>query len=83
MEKKFAAQLFTLREEMKEGIRPLFKTLREQGWAGVQLSALPAGYDPNEVAQALEENDLKAVGMHVALDRLKSDLEGVLKEVDL
>src|SRR5699024_7314116 len=83
MEKKFAAQLFTLREEMKEGIRPLFKTLREQGWAGVQLSALPAGYDPNEVAQALEENDLKAVGMHVALDSLKSDLEGVLKEVDV
>src|SRR5690625_6284104 len=83
MEQKFAAQLYTLREELKTGIRPIFKQLKEQGWAGVQISALPQGYDPNEVAQALEENDLKAVGMHIGLDRLESDLDGVLKEADL
>src|SRR5699024_10503217 len=83
MEQKFAAQLFTLREELKTGIRPIFKKLKEQGWAGVQISALPQGYDQNEVAQALKENDLKAVGMHIGLDRLESDLDGVLKEADL
>lgn len=83
MEKKFAAQLYTLREELKEGIRPLFKTLKEMGWAGVQISALPVGYDPNEVAQALKENDLAAAGMHISLDRLQTDLDGVLKEADL
>lgn len=38
MEKKFAAQLYTVREEMQAGIKPLFKTLKEMGWAGVQLS---------------------------------------------
>lgn len=83
MENKFAAQLFTVREELKEGIRPLFKKLKEQGWAGVQISALPEGYDPKEVALALEENDLQAAGMHVSLDRLELDLEAVLKEADL
>lgn len=83
MEKKFAAQLFTVREELKEGIRPLFKQLKEQGWPAVQISALPEGYDPKEVALALEENDLKAAGMHISLDRLESDLEGVLEEADL
>lgn len=83
MEHKFAAQLFTLREELKEGIRPLFKKLKEMGWHAVQISALPAGYDPEEVALALEENQLKAAGMHISLDRLQSDLEGVLKEADL
>lgn len=83
MEQKFAAQLFTLREELKEGIRPLFKQLKGMGWAGVQLSALPAGYDPNEVAQALQENNLSAAGMHISLDRLQTDLAGVLKEADL
>jgi len=83
MENKFAAQLFTVREELKEGIRPLFKKLKEQGWPAVQISALPEGYDPQEVATALEENDLKAAGMHISLDRLETDLEGVLKEVDL
>src|SRR5699024_1899063 len=83
MKKKFAAQLFTLREELKEGIRSLFKTLKEMGWEAVQISALPEGYDPNEVALALKENDLAAAGMHISLDRLKTDLDGVLKEADL
>lgn len=83
MNKKFAAQLYTLREELKEGIHPLFKTLQEMGWAGVQISALPKGHDPNEVAQALKENNLGAAGMHVSLERLETDLEGILKEADL
>lgn len=83
MERKFAAQLYTVREELKEGIRPLFKKLKDMGWAGVQLSALPKGYDPNEVALALKENELEAAGMHISLDRLQTDLAGVLKEVDL
>lgn len=83
MEHKFAAQLYTLREELKEGIRPLFKTLKDMGWAGVQISAMPQGYDPEEVSTALKENDLAAVGMHVALDRLTADLPGVLEEADL
>lgn len=83
MERKFAAQLYTLREELKEGIRPLFKTLKEMGWAGVQISALPEGYDPQEVAQALQENELSTAGMHISLDRLKNDLAGVLAEADL
>lgn len=83
MEKKLAVQLFTVREEMKEGIRPLFKTLKQQGWSGVELGAMPEGYDPEEVALALKENDLQAVGMHVPIDQLTSDLPSVLKEADL
>lgn len=83
MNHKFAAQLYTVREELKTGIRPIFKTLKEMGWAGVQISALPKDYDKNEVALALKENDLQAAGMHVSFDRLKNDLAGVLKEVDL
>lgn len=83
MEQKFVAQLYTVRNELKEGIRPLFKTLKQMGWAGVQISGLPAGYDPNEVALALKENDLAAAGMHISLERLETDLEGVLKEADL
>ncbi len=83
MEHKFAAQLYTLREEIKEGIHPLFKTLKEMGWAGVQISALPEGYDKQEVASALKENNIQAAGMHISLDRLTNDLEGVVNEADL
>ena len=83
MNHKFAAQLYTVREELKGGIRPLFKTLKEMGWAGVQISALPKDYDKNEVALALKENDLRAAGMHVSYARLTNDLLGVLQEADL
>jgi sugar phosphate isomerase/epimerase len=80
---KFAAQLYTLREELKRGIAPVFKELRTMGWAGVQISSLPSGYDPEEVAAALKENELGTAGMHIPLNRLEEDLEGVLKEADL
>ena len=80
---KFAAQLFTLREELKKGIPPVFKELKEMGWSGVQLSSLPDGYDREEVAQALKENELRAAGMHIPLTRLESSLDDVLEEASL
>ncbi|GGH86003.1 sugar phosphate isomerase/epimerase [Pullulanibacillus pueri] len=83
MKQKFAAQLFTLREELKRGIRPVFKELKAMGWAGVQLSALPEGYDREEVAAALKENNLGTAGMHIPLSRMEEDLEDVLAEASL
>jgi len=83
MMNKFAAQLYTVREEMKKGISPLFKELKEMGWAGVQLSGFPPGYDPKEVAAALKENNLGTAGIHVPLSRLENDLENVIAEVSL
>lgn len=83
MEHKFAAQLYTLREEMKVGIYPLFKSLKEMGWAGVQLSALPPGYDQKEVEYAIKENGLGVAGMHVSFEQLQQNLDGVLREADL
>lgn len=83
MEEKFAAQLFTVREELAKGIAPVFREIKKMGWAGVQISALPQGYDPQEVADALKENQLGTAGMHISLDRLENDLENVVKEADL
>lgn len=84
MEKKFAAQLYTVREELKnEGIRSVFKKLKEMGWQAVQISALPPGYDKKEVADALKENKLQTAGMHISLQRLEEDLENVINEAEL
>ena len=83
MRNKFAAQLYTVRDELKRGIRPVFKELKEMGWAAVQLSALPPGYDPEEVAAALKENNLGTAGIHISIDRLQSDFDSVLDEVSL
>lgn len=84
MEQKFAAQLYTLREELAtKGIAPVLRELKEMGWAGVQISALPANHNPEEVADALRETDLGTAGMHISLDRLENDLENVIKEADM
>ena len=83
MRNKFAAQLYTLREELKRGITPVFKELKAMGWAGVQLSALPPGYDPEEVAAALKENQLGTAGIHISINQLESQLDTVLEEVSL
>ena len=83
MEQKFAAQLFTVREELEKGIKPVFQELKQMGWAGVQISALPEGHDPHEIAAILKETGLETAGMHISLDRLENDLDNVVKEADL
>lgn len=82
MEEKLAAQLYTLREELKKGVRPVFKELKQMGWAAVQLSALPDGYDPEEIAALLKEFELSAAGIHISLEQLESDFASVLAEVN-
>ena len=83
MKEKFAAQLYTLREEMKRGIAPVFAELKQMGWAGVQLSALPKGHDPEEIASYLKEYQLGTAGVHVGLSRLQTELDTVLEETKL
>lgn len=83
MENKFAAQLYTVREELAKGIHSTFSELSKMGWKSVQVSALPSGYDEKEVAESLREFNFSTAGMHIGLARLEEDLAGVLKEADL
>jgi sugar phosphate isomerase/epimerase len=83
MKHKFAAQLYTVRNELKKDYAAVFRELKEMGWAAVQLSALPEGYDPHEISALLKETGLKTAGIHISLDRLECELESVLEEVHL
>ncbi|MFD0867858.1 Xylose isomerase-like TIM barrel [Chlamydia abortus] len=79
MKHKFAAQLYTLREQVKEDFPGVLRQLKEMGWAGVQISGLH-GYTAEEIAAVLKETGLGTAGMHVSLDRLKNELDEVLNE---
>ncbi|MDQ6422299.1 sugar phosphate isomerase/epimerase [Paenibacillus sp. LHD-117] len=79
MRKKLAAQLFTLRNEVKRDFPGTLKELKQMGWAGVQIDGLH-GYDPREISGVMKEFGLQAAGMHVGLERMKHDLEAVLEE---
>ena len=79
IEFKFAAQLYTVREELKTDFPNVLRELKKMGWAGVQISG-SHGYDPKEIASVLDETGLGTAGMHIPLQRLTDDLEQVLEE---
>lgn len=82
MKNKFAAQLYTLREELKKDFPGVLRELKKMGWAGVQISGLH-GYDPKEIAAVLKETGLGTAGLHIPLDRFRNDLDNVLLEATL
>lgn len=82
MKNKFAAQLYTLRDELQKDFHGTLKTLKDMGWSGVQIDGLH-GYEPEEIAYTLEKTGLKVAGMHIGLDRMQNELEQVKKEAEL
>lgn len=79
MKEKFAAQLYTLREELKRDFPNVLRELKQMGWPAVQISGLH-GYEPGEIAGVLEETGLKTAGIHIGLDVLRQDLDGAMDQ---
>jgi sugar phosphate isomerase/epimerase len=82
MKNKFAAQLYTLRNEISEDFPGVLKSLKEIGWEAVQIDGL-FGYTREEIADTLNSLELRTAGIHVGLDRLNNDLENVVAEANL
>jgi sugar phosphate isomerase/epimerase len=82
MKQKLAAQLFTLRDQLKDDFPGVLRDLKEMGWSGVQISGL-FGYSKEEIAAVLEETSLRTAGLHAGIDRLRGDLQTVVEEADL
>lgn len=82
MRHKFAAQLYTLRDELEQDFPGVLKDLKQMGWQAVQISGL-RGHTPEQIATALKENDLKTAGMHVSLAEINNDLASVLEQAQL
>jgi len=79
---QLAAQLYTLRKEVKQDFPAVLKQLKEMGWAAVQIDGLH-GYAARDIAAVMKELGLRTAGMHVGLERMKHDLAAVLEEADL
>lgn len=79
---KLAAQLFTLRNELKKDFESVLRELSKMGWAAVQIDGLH-GNSARDIAAVMKELGLKTAGMHVGLERMKNDLDHVLEEARL
>lgn len=78
---KIAAQLFTVRDftNTPEDIEKTLKKIKDIGYNAVQIS----GFGPIEAEKTkklLDKFDLEVCATHVSFDRLKNDLENVIKE---
>src|SRR5699024_4908568 len=82
MKHKFAAQLYTLRNELKNDFHGTLKELQDMGWEAVQIDGLH-GYSPEEVAEYLKQTNMNVAGMHVGLDRMQDELDLVKREAEL
>jgi sugar phosphate isomerase/epimerase len=74
---KFAAQLYTLRNELEKDFPGTLRDLKKMGWSGVQISGL-RGYTADEISDVLKETGLKTAGMHISLAEINNNLAGVL-----
>lgn len=82
MKTKLAAQLYTLRSELQKDFVGVLHEVKAMGWAGVQVS----GYfdcPVETIAETIRKLELGVAGLHMSFDRLRNDLDAVLKEAAL
>lgn len=82
MKSKFAAQLYTLREELEQDFAGVLRELKKMGWQAVQISGL-RGQTPEEISRLLKETGLRVAGMHIGLEMINNDLPEVLRQAEL
>lgn len=76
-----AAQLYTLRDYLKtpEDLAATFKKVKEIGYNAVQVSAI-GPIDYSFVKDTADTEELTICATHIGFDRIKEDIEGVIKQ---
>ena len=76
-----AAQLFTIRDYTKTAgdFAKSMKKIKEMGYNAVQISAIGPMED-QQVKDVIEAEGLTICATHIGFDRLKDDLEGVIRQ---
>ncbi|MDP5276448.1 sugar phosphate isomerase/epimerase family protein [Chengkuizengella axinellae] len=75
---KYAAQLYTLRNELEQDFLGVLRNLKKMGWKAVQISGL-RGHSAEDISAVLKETGLKTAGMHIDIQSISNDLSGVLQ----
>jgi Xylose isomerase-like TIM barrel. len=76
-----AAQLYTLRDYLKtpEEISETLKKVHEIGYHAVQVSGM-GPVDPMRLKEIVDGLDIKICATHISYDRLKNNLDNVIRE---
>jgi sugar phosphate isomerase/epimerase len=79
---KLGAQLYTLREHTKteNDFAGTIKRVAEIGYKYVQVSGIGAGISAEFIKKVTEDNGVKVILTHTALDRIRNETEKVIEE---
>jgi len=72
-------QMYSLREVAKDDYDKALAAVKEIGYPGAQVSGM-FGLTAEEMADLFKKHDLKPAAAHIGLDRIESDIEGVIAE---
>ena len=72
-------QMYTLREVAQEDYDKALAAVKEIGYPGAQVSGM-FGLSAEEMAELFKKHGLVPAAAHIGLDRMESDLEGVIAE---
>ncbi|WP_239524508.1 sugar phosphate isomerase/epimerase family protein [Halogeometricum borinquense] len=73
-----AVQMYTVRD-LTDSFPGVLRRVADEGYDGVEFAYRVRESPPEDVRQALAENDLSAVSAHVPYDELESDFESVVE----
>ncbi|WP_019534693.1 sugar phosphate isomerase/epimerase family protein [Paenibacillus ginsengihumi] len=68
-------QLFTLRDVLAQDFEGTLRQVAELGYEGVEFAGY-GGMSAEELSRLLQELNLKAIGAHVGIAKLREDLQG-------
>lgn len=76
---RIGIQLFSIRDKVSSlGFRAVFEELAAQGYSEIEFAGYTQGnvgaITPAQIRQLLDDNGLRAVGSHVSLNALRTDL---------
>ena len=73
--KKYAIQLYSVRNALEEDFDATLKQLAEMGYDGVEFCGSYGGYEPKDLAKFLEHLGLDVVSAHLSYDTFFNNLD--------
>jgi sugar phosphate isomerase/epimerase len=77
---EFAVQLYTLRNETKQDFPGTLRQVAEAGVPAVEFAGF-GSYTAAEMRKLLDDVGLVAMGAHISFDRLASELDKVIEDI--